>query len=153
MTYFVTTIQFRPVLYAHREDTAAKGQLGRLKIFDRLLSRLNVEQDVNNAPRWDWSPVPACGLDRSEPVEQADRPWRGTISMKRCASTVAGSSPRWPLRQPDPERIVAEPCTLEVPVRTDLPNLVKTTEAASGAPREGSSSVQAPPTPVGPYPE
>jgi integrase len=42
-TYFVTTNQFRPTLQAQREDAAAKGQVGRLKIFDRLLARLDAE--------------------------------------------------------------------------------------------------------------
>jgi Phage integrase family len=48
-TYFVTTNQFRPTLQAQREDAAAKGQIGRLKIFDRLLARLDVEQ--SSAPK------------------------------------------------------------------------------------------------------
>ncbi len=39
-TFFVTTIEFRPTLRKQREDAAAKGQLGRTRIFDGLLDRL-----------------------------------------------------------------------------------------------------------------
>lgn len=39
-TFFVTTIEFRPTLRKQREDAAAKGQVGRTKIFDGLLDRL-----------------------------------------------------------------------------------------------------------------
>ncbi len=42
-TFFVTTNQFRPTLQAQREDAAAKGQIGRIKVFDRLLARLDSE--------------------------------------------------------------------------------------------------------------
>jgi hypothetical protein len=40
-TFFVTTIEFRPTLERQRDDAAAKGQLGRQKIFDGLLARLD----------------------------------------------------------------------------------------------------------------
>jgi integrase len=40
-TFFVTTIEFRPTLRAQRDDAEAKGQLGRKKIFDGLLERLD----------------------------------------------------------------------------------------------------------------
>jgi hypothetical protein len=40
-TFFQTTIEFRPTLQKQRDDAAAKGQAGRTKIFDGLLSRLN----------------------------------------------------------------------------------------------------------------
>jgi len=39
-TFFVTTIEFRPTLRKQREDALAKGQVGRSKIFDGLLDRL-----------------------------------------------------------------------------------------------------------------
>ena len=39
-SFFVTTIEFRPTLRKQREDAAAKGQVGRQKIFDGLLERL-----------------------------------------------------------------------------------------------------------------
>ena len=39
-TFFVTTIEFRPTLRKQREDAATKGQVGRTKIFDGLLDRL-----------------------------------------------------------------------------------------------------------------
>jgi integrase len=39
-TFFVTTIEFRPTLRRQREDAVAKGQVGRQKIFDGLLDRL-----------------------------------------------------------------------------------------------------------------
>ena len=42
-TFFVTTIEFRPTLQRQRDDAAAKGQVGRKKIFDGLLDRLNDE--------------------------------------------------------------------------------------------------------------
>jgi integrase/recombinase XerD len=40
-TFFVTTIQFRPTLQAQHDDAQRKGQLGRQKIFNRLLQRLD----------------------------------------------------------------------------------------------------------------
>ncbi|HSS24341.1 MAG TPA: tyrosine-type recombinase/integrase [Mycobacterium sp.] len=40
-TFFQTTIEFRPTLQAQRNDAAKKGQLGRQKVFDGLLARLN----------------------------------------------------------------------------------------------------------------
>ena len=42
-TFFVTTLEFRPTLRAQREDAARKGQVGREKIFDGLLERLDNE--------------------------------------------------------------------------------------------------------------
>ncbi|WP_083395468.1 tyrosine-type recombinase/integrase [Rhodococcus koreensis] len=39
--FFVTTIEFRPTLQRQRDDAAAKGQVGRKKIFDGLLDRLD----------------------------------------------------------------------------------------------------------------
>jgi integrase len=39
-TFFQTTIEFRPTLQAQRDDAADKGQLGRQKVFDGLLTRL-----------------------------------------------------------------------------------------------------------------
>lgn len=42
-TFFVTTLEFRPTLQKQREDAVAKGQVGRQKIFDGLLKRLDVE--------------------------------------------------------------------------------------------------------------
>jgi hypothetical protein len=40
-TYFQTTLEFRPTLQRQRDDAANKGQVGRLKIFDGLLERLD----------------------------------------------------------------------------------------------------------------
>jgi Phage integrase family len=40
-TFFVTTIQFRPTLQAQRDDAQRKGQLGRQRVFDGLLQRLD----------------------------------------------------------------------------------------------------------------
>jgi integrase/recombinase XerD len=42
-TFFVTTIEFRPTLQAQRDDAHSKGQVGREKIFDGLLNRLDHE--------------------------------------------------------------------------------------------------------------
>jgi site-specific recombinase XerD len=39
-TFFVTTIEFRPTLQAQRDDAERKGQIGRQKVFDGLLGRL-----------------------------------------------------------------------------------------------------------------
>jgi len=39
-TFFQTTIEFRPTLARQRDDAAGKGQIGRRKIFDGLLARL-----------------------------------------------------------------------------------------------------------------
>ena len=40
-TFFVTTLEFQPTLQRQRDDAARKGQVGRQKIFDRLLARLD----------------------------------------------------------------------------------------------------------------
>ena len=40
-TFFQTTIEFRPTLARQRDDAAAKGQIGRQRIFDGLLGRLD----------------------------------------------------------------------------------------------------------------
>lgn len=38
--FFQTTIEFRPTLEKQRDDAASKGQIGRQKVFDGLLARL-----------------------------------------------------------------------------------------------------------------
>jgi integrase/recombinase XerD len=48
-TFFVTTIEFRPTLRKQREDAVAKGQLGRQKIFDGLLDRLDADPSERTA--------------------------------------------------------------------------------------------------------
>ena len=40
-TFFVTTTEFRPTLQLQRDDAAAKGQIGRQRIFDGILARLD----------------------------------------------------------------------------------------------------------------
>ena len=40
-SFFVTTIEFRPTLQAQRDDATNKGQIGRQKIFDGILNRLD----------------------------------------------------------------------------------------------------------------
>ena len=40
-TFFVTTIEFRPTLQRQRDDAPTQGPVGRQKIFDGLLGRLN----------------------------------------------------------------------------------------------------------------
>jgi hypothetical protein len=40
-TFFVTTVELKPTLRRQRDDAAAKGQLGRQRIFDGLLDRLD----------------------------------------------------------------------------------------------------------------
>jgi integrase len=42
-TYFQTTHEFRPTLQRQRDDAADKGQIGRLKIFNGLLDRLDAQ--------------------------------------------------------------------------------------------------------------
>ena len=42
-TYFQTTLEFRPTLKRQRDDATEKGQVGRLKIFDGLLDRLDAQ--------------------------------------------------------------------------------------------------------------
>ncbi len=39
-SFFVTTIEFRPTLQRQRDDAAEKGQIGRQKVFDGILARL-----------------------------------------------------------------------------------------------------------------
>ena len=40
-TFFQTTLEFRPTLQRQRDDAAAKGQIGRQKVFDGLITRLD----------------------------------------------------------------------------------------------------------------
>jgi site-specific recombinase XerD len=40
-TFFVTTVEFKPTLRRQRDDAAAKGQVGRERIFNGLLERLD----------------------------------------------------------------------------------------------------------------
>ena len=40
-TFFITTVEFKPTLRRQRDDAADKGQVGRQKIFDGLLERLD----------------------------------------------------------------------------------------------------------------
>ncbi|CAN5832390.1 hypothetical protein BH23ACT1_BH23ACT1_07560 [soil metagenome] len=42
-SFFVTTVEFKPTLQRQRDDAERKGQVGRQKIFDGLLGRLDVE--------------------------------------------------------------------------------------------------------------
>jgi hypothetical protein len=42
-TFFATTIEFKPTLLRQRDDAADKSQIGRRKIFDGLLARLDTE--------------------------------------------------------------------------------------------------------------
>jgi integrase len=42
-TFFQTTLEFRPTLKRQRDNAADKGQLGRQKIFDGLLQRLDAQ--------------------------------------------------------------------------------------------------------------
>jgi len=42
-SFFVTTIEFRPTLQRQRDDAARKGQIGRQKIFDSILDRLETD--------------------------------------------------------------------------------------------------------------
>jgi integrase len=42
-TYFQTTLEFKPTLQRQRDDAADKGQVGRQKIFDGLLQRLDAQ--------------------------------------------------------------------------------------------------------------
>ena len=42
-TFFVTTLEFRPTLQAQRDDAERKGQVGRQRIFDGLLQRLEMQ--------------------------------------------------------------------------------------------------------------
>ena len=42
-TFFVTTLEFRPTLQKQRDDAERKGQVGRQKIFDGLINRLDEE--------------------------------------------------------------------------------------------------------------
>jgi hypothetical protein len=39
-TFFQTTIEFLPTLERQRDDAATKGRIGRQRIFDGLLARL-----------------------------------------------------------------------------------------------------------------
>lgn len=54
-TFFVTTIEFKPTLRRQRDDAANKGQVGRQKIFDGLLDRL--DQDASRTLSLTASPT------------------------------------------------------------------------------------------------
>jgi hypothetical protein len=41
--FFVTTVEFRPTLERQRDDAANKAQVGRQKIFEGLIARLDSE--------------------------------------------------------------------------------------------------------------
>ncbi len=43
-TFFVTTVEFRPTVQRERDDAADKGKIGRQKIFDGLLDRLDDQE-------------------------------------------------------------------------------------------------------------
>jgi integrase len=47
-TFFVTTVDFKPTLQRQRDDAARKGQLGRQKIFDGLLERIDTQAGSEN---------------------------------------------------------------------------------------------------------
>jgi len=42
-SFFVTTIEFKPTLQRQRDDAAAKGQLGRQRLYENLLARLDAD--------------------------------------------------------------------------------------------------------------
>jgi integrase/recombinase XerD len=42
-TYFQTRHEFRPTLQRQRDDAADKGQIGRLKVLNGLLDRLDAQ--------------------------------------------------------------------------------------------------------------
>jgi len=42
-TFFVTTVEFRPTLERQRDDADRRGQIGRKKLFDGILARLDEE--------------------------------------------------------------------------------------------------------------
>ena len=46
-TFFVPTIEFRPTLLKQRDDAERKGQVGRQKIFDGLLTRLDNQEEAS----------------------------------------------------------------------------------------------------------
>jgi len=48
-TFFVTTLEFRPTLQKQRDDAIAKGQVGRQRIFDGLLERLDTDAPERSA--------------------------------------------------------------------------------------------------------
>jgi integrase/recombinase XerD len=48
-TFFVTTVEFRPTLRRQRDDAAAKRQVGRRRIFDGLLARLDETEPTEAA--------------------------------------------------------------------------------------------------------
>lgn len=52
-TFFVTTMKFRLTLQAQRDDAAAKGQVGREKIYTGLLGRLDQTTAWHRSPKAD----------------------------------------------------------------------------------------------------
>jgi hypothetical protein len=75
-TFFVTTLEFRPTLQKQRDDAERKGQVGRQKIFEGLLSRLeDPEGRLRTPPVAGWR-----GSDRGRLDRGAARPACGGSS-------------------------------------------------------------------------
>lgn len=43
-SFFVTTVEFRPTLERQRDDATARGQVGRQRIFEGLIARLEASE-------------------------------------------------------------------------------------------------------------
>lgn len=60
-------------------------------------------------------------VEERHPLPMAGNELNKAVCVDDGGLVAALKSRPWPPRQPDPERILAEPCTLEVPVRTISP--------------------------------
>ena len=91
-TFFQTTIEFRPTLQRQRDDAADKGQVGRQKIFDGLLARLDTKpkpHDRNQA-----SPRPVRGCRQPRPRLDPAVPDPAPVARRRVVLKARDSWPR-----------------------------------------------------------
>ena len=103
-TYFQTTHEFRPTLQRQRDDAAEKGQVGRLKIFDGLLARLEPRHHDRPRPRLAGSDRPPLVLTVPPATLRVHRSTGGELVRPRtrrarpaaqaARSNAAGRPPR-----------------------------------------------------------
>ncbi len=84
-TFFVTTAEFRPTLQQQRDDAAARGQVGRQKIFDGLLFRLQESQ----SPRWTPATTLNCTDSAARAIDSTQAP---QVGVARWAPSSARNS-------------------------------------------------------------
>ena len=117
-TYFQTTLEFRPTLQRQRDDAADKGQVGRQKIFDGLLTRLDA-QSLMTAPMPDprlfevaANPDPGSSLPFliRLPLPDGELVLKARDSWPRTAKVYCHRADHWPEDPEIVERIPVRSC-------------------------------------------